>query len=157
MCEIRGESQRNANTLWVVETQPRFDPSPHDCYDFYAGWSSLVARWAHNPKVGGSNPPPATNLSTAYEEPKQRFPLYCAETVRIKKLSAVKTLLERLLVTNHSKAVPHGKRYPGSQSRTCKQQLDDKNEVHLCGVLSREPESRYTAGGKLVANFSLCT
>jgi hypothetical protein len=26
-----------------------------------AGWSSLVARWAHNPKVGGSNPPPATN------------------------------------------------------------------------------------------------
>ena len=25
-----------------------------------AGWSSLVARRAHNPKVGGSNPPPAT-------------------------------------------------------------------------------------------------
>src|ERR1700686_5754401 len=30
------------------------------CYDQNAGWSSLVARWAHNPKVGGSNPPPAT-------------------------------------------------------------------------------------------------
>ena len=27
---------------------------------FAAGWSSLVARRAHNPKVGGSNPPPAT-------------------------------------------------------------------------------------------------
>ena len=26
-----------------------------------AGWSSLVARRAHNPKVGGSNPPPATS------------------------------------------------------------------------------------------------
>ncbi len=26
-----------------------------------AGWSSLVARWAHNPKVVGSNPTPATN------------------------------------------------------------------------------------------------
>ena len=25
-----------------------------------AEWSSLVARRAHNPKVGGSNPPPAT-------------------------------------------------------------------------------------------------
>ncbi len=25
-----------------------------------AGWSSLVARRAHNPKVGGSNPPSAT-------------------------------------------------------------------------------------------------
>ena len=26
-----------------------------------ARWSSLVARWAHNPKVGGSNPSRATN------------------------------------------------------------------------------------------------
>ena len=25
-----------------------------------AGWSSLVARWAHNPEVVGSNPSPAT-------------------------------------------------------------------------------------------------
>ena len=28
---------------------------------FNAGWSSLVARQAHNLKVGGSNPSPATN------------------------------------------------------------------------------------------------
>src|SRR2546422_7006035 len=28
-----------------------------------AGWSSPVARWAHNPKVVGSNPTPATNRS----------------------------------------------------------------------------------------------
>src|SRR5947207_15329183 len=27
-----------------------------------AGWSSPVARWAHNPKVAGSNPAPATNV-----------------------------------------------------------------------------------------------
>src|SRR6185436_9565396 len=33
-------------------------PTQHD-----AGWSSPVARWAHNPKVGGSNPPPATNFT----------------------------------------------------------------------------------------------
>ena len=26
-----------------------------------AEWSNLVARWAHNPKVTGSNPVPATN------------------------------------------------------------------------------------------------
>ena len=34
-----------------------------------AGWSSLVARWAHNPKVRGSNPLPATSRSvlTAFE------------------------------------------------------------------------------------------
>ena len=30
-------------------------------YHNSAGWSSLVARWAHNPKVVGSNPTPATN------------------------------------------------------------------------------------------------
>ena len=29
-----------------------------------AGWSSLVARRAHNPKVVGSNPAPATNSDT---------------------------------------------------------------------------------------------
>ena len=28
-----------------------------------AGWSSLAARRAHNPKVAGSNPAPATNLT----------------------------------------------------------------------------------------------
>ena len=30
--------------------------------DYIAGWSSLAARWAHNPKVAGSNPAPATIL-----------------------------------------------------------------------------------------------
>jgi hypothetical protein len=39
----------------------RFDDGDGIDYDRSAGWSSLVARWAHNPKVGGSNPPPATN------------------------------------------------------------------------------------------------
>ena len=29
-----------------------------------AGWSSLAARRAHNPKVGGSNPSPATIFLT---------------------------------------------------------------------------------------------
>ncbi len=27
---------------------------------YIAGWSNLVARWAHNPEVVGSNPSPAT-------------------------------------------------------------------------------------------------
>ncbi len=30
-----------------------------------AGWSSSVARWAHNPEVAGSNPVPATQILTA--------------------------------------------------------------------------------------------
>ncbi len=32
---------------------------------FVAGWSSLVARRAHNPKVVGSNPAPATKFEKA--------------------------------------------------------------------------------------------
>ena len=49
-----------------------FDATPYDTPRFQgdnsslgnhpdAGWSSLVARRAHNPKVVGSNPAPATN------------------------------------------------------------------------------------------------
>jgi hypothetical protein len=30
--------------------------------DIAAGWSSSVARWAHNPEVAGSNPAPATKV-----------------------------------------------------------------------------------------------
>ncbi len=33
-----------------------------------AGWSSLVARRAHNPKVVGSNPAPATNLFRQHDK-----------------------------------------------------------------------------------------
>jgi hypothetical protein len=32
-------------------------------YSIDAGWSSLVARRAHNPKVVGSNPAPATSFN----------------------------------------------------------------------------------------------
>ena len=33
-----------------------------------AGWSSPVARWAHNPKVAGSNPAPATKFEIAVSD-----------------------------------------------------------------------------------------
>ena len=36
--------------------------SPYDSSIVDAGWSSLAARRAHNPKVVGSNPAPATNF-----------------------------------------------------------------------------------------------
>src|SRR5436305_8944666 len=41
-----------------MQTCPSSEPH---CYDpmSAAGWSSLVARRAHNPKVAGSNPAPA--------------------------------------------------------------------------------------------------
>src|SRR6266481_5541468 len=40
----------------------KFDGQNPLRYHNVAGWSSLVARWAHNPKVEGSNPSPATNF-----------------------------------------------------------------------------------------------
>ena len=55
-----------------------------------AGWSSLVARRAHNPKVVGSNPAPATKF------------LECVEMLFIKQLIAPRAQLfinrRRLLV-----------------------------------------------------------
>ena len=44
---VRCSERRAARTGW--------GDAGHD-----AGWSSPVARWAHNPKVAGSNPAPAT-------------------------------------------------------------------------------------------------
>ena len=38
----------------------REHPKPVLGYSCAAGWSSSVARWAHNPEVAGSNPVPAT-------------------------------------------------------------------------------------------------
>src|SRR6185369_1174483 len=42
-------------------SRQKFDPWGNLRYHDVAGWSSLVARWAHNPKVVGSNPTTATN------------------------------------------------------------------------------------------------
>ena len=36
-------------------------------FKYTAGWSSLVARQAHNLKVGGSNPSPATNYKLYFK------------------------------------------------------------------------------------------
>ena len=46
----------------LATPKQKIDATHRHCYHENAGWSSLVARWAHNPKVGGSNPPPATIL-----------------------------------------------------------------------------------------------
>jgi hypothetical protein len=41
-----------------------FDQTARIRYHDFAGWSSLVARRAHNPEVVGSNPTPATRHLT---------------------------------------------------------------------------------------------
>ena len=42
-----------------------------------AGWSSPVARQAHNLKVGGSNPPPATKEKQGFEKNLKAFCFIC--------------------------------------------------------------------------------
>ena len=46
------------------ESRGGSNPSTSSIFKFYivAGWSSTVARRAHNPKVAGSNPVPATKM-----------------------------------------------------------------------------------------------
>ena len=50
---------RKSLILLDVERAARYSTCSRRCA-FIAGWSSLVARRAHNPKVVGSNPAPAT-------------------------------------------------------------------------------------------------
>src|ERR1700733_377886 len=52
-------SAKCAKTQKGVDRQWR---ATHVAPPFVAGWSSLVARQAHNLKVAGSNPAPAPNL-----------------------------------------------------------------------------------------------
>src|SRR5215469_11991163 len=64
--------------LKYFHTRPRraarthFKQTDHLCYYVSAGWSSLVARRAHNPEVVGSNPTPATNRARTPERWRAR-------------------------------------------------------------------------------------
>ena len=55
-CSLRNLGFANARRRVIMNTA--VDQQLHS-----AGWSSLVARRAHNPKVVGSNPAPATKFS----------------------------------------------------------------------------------------------
>jgi hypothetical protein len=59
---------------------------------FDAGWSSPVARQAHNLKVAGSNPAPATKINAPQVRPAG---LFCFQ---IMKLAAVETILPILVL-----------------------------------------------------------
>lgn len=44
-----------------------------------AGWSSLEARWAHNPKAVGSNPTPAIKKSGKASDRRQSLAFFCRD------------------------------------------------------------------------------
>src|SRR5664279_1836652 len=66
---IPGKLERN-------KCAARFDRRYTSRYYRSAGWSSPVARWAHNPKVVGSNPTPATKLLSDDPLPEAVFLYY---------------------------------------------------------------------------------
>ena len=79
-----------------------------------AGWSSLAARRAHNPKVAGSNPAPATNSLGLRSEPHRETPFegfFCggaAESpVRRERASrATDSCIRRVGDTSNDEGVP---------------------------------------------------
>src|SRR4029077_3894780 len=57
--------RRPADLLW--------SPGVHTVKEHDAGWSSSVARWAHNPEVAGSNPAPATKARGPFSNRGRAF------------------------------------------------------------------------------------
>ena len=83
-----------------------FDDAESIVYDQAAGWSSLVARWAHNPKVGGSNPPPATKIRLKRNKlrgTENRFPF--SLSVFSGKMSVFSGFLVRIAVADRGQQV----------------------------------------------------
>ena len=57
MVGVGGSNPLGCTTSFIAEVKQLLRLKNTD-----AGWSSMVARRAHNPKVVGSNPAPATNF-----------------------------------------------------------------------------------------------
>src|SRR6185437_15924257 len=62
--------RRPADLLW--------SPGVHTVKEHDAGWSSSVARWAHNPEVEGSNPSPATKVRGPFSNRERAFCMWVA-------------------------------------------------------------------------------
>ena len=89
-------------SLFHIFPLPRFDAALPDCYYQIAGWSSLVARWAHNPKVASSNLAPATknsnktrHLQTGRESGPCCFSPECPCSVRVLSVNVLRRCFPR--------------------------------------------------------------
>src|SRR3954454_13055699 len=72
--ETRGRRGRRSTTPHARTTR-RLGPGAAQATGHDAGGSSPVARQAHNLKVAGSNPAPATNATTVRPSPPPRAPI----------------------------------------------------------------------------------
>ena len=72
------KKRSDIQTFFLQPLMPQFRPLEHYYGKRYkrqydAGWSSLVARRAHNPKVAGSNPAPATKIFMMLRQKSKPF------------------------------------------------------------------------------------
>ena len=84
--KLRGGDQKNSakepkvnklnTTVEVGEKEVDIIKHPLYAADCVAGWSSLVARRAHNPKVAGSNPAPAMSRLASHDCAARLFALH---------------------------------------------------------------------------------
>src|SRR5438046_8003176 len=85
-CQNRGASYRNRGrgeeVNGVLDASQRRDDNRAPTS--VAGWCSLVARWAHNPKVAGSNPAPATKVNPLNGRHLRRPFVFLAERENLK-------------------------------------------------------------------------
>ena len=77
--EAKGFARPNGRPSLCEDSQgPKRDRRRLRQYNFDAGWSSPVARQAHNLKVVGSNPTPATNLSKQLQTQRRKALFLCS-------------------------------------------------------------------------------
>jgi hypothetical protein len=115
--------------------------TPLSQYIQRAGWSSPVARWAHNPKVVGSNPTPATNQISGLEkiEISDSLPL-----TPIRKTSKLGARFQRL--EHHFYNLPVAKHFFGPRGLVDAYfdvVLTSEDGVLYVTLLSRQPANRW--------------
>src|SRR4051794_6109041 len=129
-----------------------FDAASYGCYDLSAGWSSLVARWAHNPKVGGSNPPPATN-GVADQKGRQllHFCTGCEQCNSCCFSSTFLPLKSPPTPVEHSLSTTHRRRtlFPPSLMRGQEIKTQNQNQSAIYGIRSLQggPEFKSSLEG----------
>ena len=72
-CAVKNPFTVRASSPYYKRAHAALFASPADAYIGAAGWSSPVARQAHNLKVVGSNPTPATTIDSIRIRIPRRF------------------------------------------------------------------------------------
>jgi hypothetical protein len=93
---------------------------------FIAGWSSPVARQAHNLKVIGSNPIPATKINPVDQAPAPRLPGFSLGSSHHKPQRPVASHYSEACMFGHAAAREFGRRTVDVYQRACQRGIDSR-------------------------------